>query len=224
VGSVAAPLSVTLQKRQAEILASQPTAPNSSTAQAGMTKFHYLAADGGPHMLLPVEAAAAWSGASSMAAVINPNSDYGRACAATANTQMAAIGVGSSLAIVFADPPMTAWGESLDGFVEIYYLKSWTSTNLDKLIANATAALPTTSLIDSGNVMQLSQPDAFLLFAGDTPDKAAYGVYRIPIPVGKYRILTGTYSVKGESVTIYRLKPPGSSAPAVSNSIASPAN
>jgi hypothetical protein len=112
----------------------------------------------------------------------------------------------------------------LDGFVEIYYLKSWTSTNLDKLIANATAALPTTSLIDSGNVMQLSQPDAFLLFAGDTPDKAAYGVYRIPIPVGKYRILTGTYSVKGESVTIYRLKPPGSSAPAVSNSIASPAN
>jgi len=53
-----------------------------------MDKYPYLAADGGPHMLLPAEAASAWTGASSMLAAANPNSDYGRACAVAAKAQM----------------------------------------------------------------------------------------------------------------------------------------
>src|SRR6188508_760831 len=67
----------------------------------------------------------------------------------------------------FADPPMTAWGTSADGTVEVYYLKSWTGMNLDALIAKATAALPTASMTDSGQAFRLTEPDAFLLFAGD---------------------------------------------------------
>ncbi len=171
-----------------------------------MNKYPYLAADGGPHMLLPAEAAGAWTGASSMAAVTNPNSDYGRACAATAKSQMALVPVGSTSAMVFSDPPMTAWGKSSDGLVEVYYLKSWTSMNLDALIAKATASLPTASLSDSGKTLMLRDADAFLLFAGDTPANTAYGVHRVTIPAGKYKILIGTYTAQGESVTIYRLK------------------
>jgi len=186
--------------------------PNSSapaTYPAGMIKYPYLAADGGPHMLLPAEAAGAWTGAPSMRAVTNPNSDYGRACAATANADFGVIPVGSTHALVFADPPMSAWGTSADGLVEIYLLKSWASTNLDALIDKATAALPTTSLKNSGKVLQFHEPDAFLLFAGDTPTSTAYGVHRVKISAGKYNVLVGTYSAQSDSVTIYRLQPAG---------------
>jgi len=174
-----------------------------------MNKYPYLAADGGPHMLLPAEAASAWTGAPSMLAVTNPKSDYGRAGAATATAQMGVIPVGSTTALVFADPPMTAWGTSADGMVEVYYLKSWAGMNLDVLIAKATAALPTASLTNSGTVLQLHEPDAFLLFAGDTPSSTAYGVHRVKIPAGNYNVLVGTYTAKGESVTVYRLQPAG---------------
>jgi hypothetical protein len=172
-----------------------------------MNKYAYLAADGGPHLLLPAEAAGAWTGAPTMLAVMNPSSDYGRACTATTSARMALIPVGSTSALVFADPPMTAWGKSADGLVEIYYLKSWTGMDLDALIAKASAALPTASLTDSGQALRLEKPDAFLLFAGDTPSSVAYAVHRIAIPEGRYKVLVGTYSAQGESVTVYRLKP-----------------
>src|SRR5438874_7073218 len=78
-----------------------PSTPMPATAPLGMNKYPYLAADGGPHMLLPVEAAGVWTGAPSMLAATNPKSDYGRACAATANVQMAAIPVGPTNGLVF---------------------------------------------------------------------------------------------------------------------------
>jgi hypothetical protein len=174
-----------------------------------MSKYPYLAADGGPHMLLPAETASAWAGASSMLAVTNPKSDYGRAVAATANAQMGVIAVGSTSALVFADPPMTSWGVSTDGMVEVYYLKSWAGMNLDALIARATAALPTATLKNSGTTLQFREPDAFLLFAGDTLSSTAYGVHRVKILAGKYNVLVGMYSAQGESVTVYRLQPAG---------------
>jgi hypothetical protein len=187
-----------------------PSKSMATTAPAGMNKYQYLASDGGPHMLLPSEAAGAWRGVSSVLAVTDPKSDYGRACAATASVQMASIPVGSTSALVFGNPPMTAWGMSADGLVEVYFLQSWTGMNLDALIAKATSALATPSLTNSGTTFQLREPDAFLLFAGDTPNGTAYGVLRVTIPAGKYDVLVGTYSAKGESVTVYRLKPSGS--------------
>jgi hypothetical protein len=122
---------------------------------------------------------------------------------------MALIPVGSASAIAFADPPMTALGKSADGLVEVYYLRSWKDDDLDALIARATTALPTASLTDSGQVLRFEKPDAYLLFAGDTPSSSAYGVHRVTIAVGSYRILVGTHSAQGESVTVYRLKPAG---------------
>jgi hypothetical protein len=191
---------------------SSPSAQAPSSAEAklnvappGMSKYPYLAADGGPHLLLPAQAAGNWTGAPTMLAVMNPASDYGRACAAVKNKQMALIPVGSASAVVFADPPMTAWGKSADGLAEVYYLKSWTGMDLDALIAKASAALPTASLTDSGSTLQFDKPDAFLLFAGDTPSNVAYALHRVAVPVGTYKILVGSYSGQGESVTVYRL-------------------
>jgi hypothetical protein len=172
-----------------------PPAAEASGAAAGMSRYPYLAADGGPHMLLP-------------SAV--PGVSYASACAATATVQMALLPSGADTVMVFQDPPMTAWGTSSDGLVEVYYLQSWTGMNLDALVATATAALPTGSLTDSGSSFRLTQPDAFLLFAGDTPAGSTYGSYRVPLAAGRYRVLVGTYSARGESVTIYRLQPASS--------------
>jgi hypothetical protein len=157
-----------------------------------MNKYAYVAADGGPHILLP-------TGVSGV--------NYASACAATANTQMALLSVGGATVMVFQDPPLTAWGTSADGLVEIYYLSDWTTMNLDVLVTKATAALPTASLMDSGKVFHLPQADAYLLFAGDTPTSSAYAVDRVTIPAGSYRVLVGTYSAGRDSVTIYRLAP-----------------
>jgi hypothetical protein len=169
-------------------------------AAAGMSRYQYLAADGGPHMLLPAEASATWTGVSQ---------DYGRACTATAKAEMAAIQVGTTSALIFANPPMTAFGKSADGLVEVYYLKDWKDFNLDALITKATQSLNSGTMADTRTVLELSKPDAFLLYAGDTPRQTAYGVHRLTIPAGKYKVLVGTYSSNGQTVTIYRLKPVG---------------
>ena len=116
------------------------------------------------------------------------------ACAATTNAQMAMIPAGSTSVMAFADPPMTAWGKSADGLCEIYYLKSWASTDLDALITKATADLPTASLTDTGKTLQFHRPDAFLLFAGDCTTSFAYSVHRVKIDAGIYKIFAGTYS------------------------------
>ena len=79
----------------------------------------------------------------------------------------------------------------------------------DALIAKATAGLSTASLTDSGRAIRFERPDAFLLYAGDTPSSVAYHCHRVSIPVGTYKILVGTYSANGESVTVYRLGPIG---------------
>jgi hypothetical protein len=189
---------------------SSPTPSSHAAAPAapvGMNKFPYLAADGGPHMLLPVDVASAWTGVTSMAAALDPSSDYGRACTVALSKEMSLLSVGSSNAVIFADPPMSSWGKSADGLVEIYYLKSWTTMDTDSLIDRATASLPTASLTDSGHKLKLTAPDAFLLFAGDTTSGSAYGVHRVTLPAAEYRILVGTYASAGESVTVYRLQP-----------------
>jgi hypothetical protein len=188
---------------------SPPTTMPSAAAKTGMSQFSYLAADGGPHMLLPVDVAPAWSGVPSFADVMNPKYDYGRACAATTGKQIASISVGSGSALVFANPPLSAWGKSADGLVEVYDLQSWTSTDADALIKRATASVSTPSMLDTGLKLNLESPDVFLLYAGDTPTSTAYGVHRIPLPAGTYRVLSGNYAAPGEAVIIYRLQRAG---------------
>jgi hypothetical protein len=184
-----------------------PTTTPNPSAPAGMSQYSYLAADGGPHMLLPVDLAGSWSGAGSLLGALNPKSDYGRACTATANSQIASLSVGTGTALVFSCPPMTAWGKSADGLVEVYDLQGWTNTNLDALIQRATSSLPTSSLLATNLQLRLQRPDAFLLYAGDTPTQTAYGVHRVPLAAGTYHVLVGKYSGTGEAVTVYRLQP-----------------
>jgi hypothetical protein len=175
-----------------------------------MSDFGYLACDGGPHLVLPKELSRRWEGAGSVLAALSPSSDYGRACAAVARQEMALIPVGSGLAMVLADPPLSAWGHSPEGWLDIYRLGAWADTNIDAMIKRAVAATPTSAMTDTGKVMTLVEPGLILLFAGDKPGSTAYGEHAIPIGPGSYRILEGHYQTGvPEDVRVFRLQPTG---------------
>lgn len=186
------------------------TLQTSSQKVPGMSDFDYLACDGGPHLILPKELSGQWKGAGSLLAVLNPSSDYGRACAAVTNQHMAFISVGSGQAMVLADPPLSAWGRSPEGWIDIYYLEAWADTNTDAMVKRAVSATPTSAMTDTGKVMTLKEAGLILLFAGDKPGSIAYGEFAIPLEPGSYRILEGHYkSGATDEVYVYRFQPKG---------------
>ena len=149
-----------------------------------------------------------WAGVSAMADVSDPKSDYGRACAATGPGKwMAAIPVGTSRALVFSDPPMTAWGTSADGFTDIYMVMGISQSTPDALIARASGASATAAMQPTGVRLTFTQPDGYLMYAGDAVPSHVYPLVRVPIAPGTYDVLTATYSANAESVIVYRLVP-----------------
>jgi hypothetical protein len=183
---------------------------NSAEKPQGMSKFDYLACDGGPHLVLPKSLRTDWKGIHSPADAVNPASEYGKACAAVANRRMAVIAVGSGQAILLQDPPMSAWGRSHESWVDLYYLEGWKDEELDALIGRAVAATPTSGMKDTGKTIKLDEPGLILLYSGDRPGDTVYGEHHIPIETGSYRVLEGQYRVgQKEAVTIYRLRPSG---------------
>ena len=190
--------------------------PGPHAAQASkvarMSEFEYLACDGGPHLVLPKELSGQWKGSGgSVLAAMNPLGDYRRACAAVTNQHMALIPVGSGQAMVLASPPMSGWGRSPEGWIDIYYLEAWVDTNIDAMVKRAVAATPTSAMSDTGKVITLTKSGLVLLFAGDTPGSSAYGEYAIPIEAGSYCILEGHYKSRNwEELYVYRLRPKGS--------------
>ncbi len=174
----------------------------------GMTDFDYLACDGGPHLILPTGLSSQWKGVRSIADVLNPSSDPGRAMAATKNQKMTLIPVGIGQAMVLDNPPLSSWGHSPEGWIDIYYLNGWDSTDLDALLKRAVAATPTTNMTDTGKQMTLTEPGLILLFSGDRPGNTAYGEYAIPMDAGSYQILEGHYKAGvADEIYIYRFQP-----------------
>ena len=172
-----------------------------------MTNYDYLACDGGPHLVIPEALSSRWKGVA-LGDPLDPSSDYGRSCAAAMNQRMALLTVGDGQAIVLRDPPLSAWGQSPEKWVDIYCLEHWSSEDADALIGRALAAAPTSVMRDTGKAMKLEEPGLILLYAGDVPGEAVYDEHHIPIDAGSYRILEGHYRVAGkEEVYIYRLRP-----------------
>jgi Immunity protein 21 len=137
------------------------SAPQTNSQKvAGMSDFDYLACDGGPHLVLPKEFGNQWMGAGSTETALNRSSDYGRACAAVTSQHMALIPIGSGQAMVLADPPLSAWGRSPEGWIDIYYLEAWSDTNTDGLLKRAVAATPTSSMSDNGMTLILNEAGA----------------------------------------------------------------
>jgi hypothetical protein len=164
-----------------------------------------VTSDGGPHLALPNELSASWKGVDPHKAdPVDPTTDYGRACTATEKKRMTLLPVGGGEAIVLQNPPMSAWGRSPEGWVDLYYLET---VGMDAAITRAVENTPTQRMRDTGRLIQLKEPGMTLLFAGDRPGDAVYGEEPIPLPAGAYRILEGEYRKGRELTFIYRLKP-----------------
>jgi hypothetical protein len=124
-----------------------------------MKDFDYLACDGGPHLVLPRELGGRWKAASSGLAALNSSSDYGRACASVTNRRMALIPVGSGKAMVLANPPLSSWGHSPEGWIDIYDLEAWPDMNVDAVLKRAGASILTSGMTNTGSEMTLTQRD-----------------------------------------------------------------
>lgn len=192
--------------------------PTSAAKPTGLKEFDYLVCDGGPHLVLPKELSSQWKGAGSMLAALNPKSDYGRAVAATANQRMALIPVGSGQAMVLDNPPLSSWGHSPEGWIDIYDLEGLRDRNVDAMLKRAVDATPTASMTGAGKTMTLAQPGLILLFAGETPGRTAYGQFDIPLGAGSYQILEGHYkpAATTENVYVYRFRPTATNQPSLS--------
>ena len=55
---------------------------SSAEKPEGMSKFDYLACDGGPHLVLPKGVSQSWKGIRSPLDALNPASEYGKALGA----------------------------------------------------------------------------------------------------------------------------------------------
>jgi hypothetical protein len=144
---------------------------------AGMDRYEYFACDGGPHLLLPRAFASEWKGVENPDDVLDPTTDYGRACAAS--DAVTAIEVADGQALVLGQsPPMTAWAHACKGKgVEVYILESWGTGELDALIDQLREA-PASA---SQGSLEWVVPDGgvVLMFAGDTVERTVYGVKNI---------------------------------------------
>ncbi len=184
------------------------TNPKQSTPfPSGMVEFPYLTCDGGPHLILPASVGSRWQGVTSIANPLDPSTDYGRACAAIQSARMALIPVGGLQAMVLKDPPMSAWGKSPEGWIDIYCLETWSDQDLDSMIKRAVAAVATSEMTGTGKTVRLDAPGMILMYAGDRPGSVVYGEHAIAIAAGEYDVLEGNYKTAKEEVRIYRLRP-----------------
>jgi Immunity protein 21 len=169
----------------------------------GQDRYEYFACDGGPHLLLPSALASEWKGVENPDDVLDPTTDYGRACAAS-DEGIALLPVGDGHALVLGpNPPMTAWTTAPDGSIEVYIVETWSTGDLDALIdeARAAASWPSTDAIQ----WRAPEGGVVLMFAGDTVDAAAYGAMPIPLPAGLYRVERDARVTELGSVTAVRL-------------------
>lgn len=182
------------------------TTSTPATSSAGMKKYKYLNAAGGPHLLLPTALAADWKGApDTKTSSTGPKSDFQRACLATALEDIALLKVGTGEVLVFCDPATSAWGKSSDGNLEIYVLKSFDNPNLDNLIDRARNDID--EMKETSKFFVMTGSDAILMFAGDTLNNATYATQQVPLAQGSYKVLQGKYQAGNEIVIVYRLVP-----------------
>lgn len=171
------------------------------TAAAGMTKYNYQCADGGPHIVLPDALRGAWSGG-----ILPTGGDYGRACAVTGDFGLIPVGEGQGL-VLAGSPAMVALARSPDGNgADVFILQSWADMNLDGLVDRSLAAIPTEKMTPTGQTWQVDGGGLTAIFAADSPGDTAYGELRLSLPAGRYTLLKGHYNPKpNEEVVICRM-------------------
>jgi hypothetical protein len=171
-----------------------------------MERYDYFACDGGPHLLLPLALASKWKGVENPDDVLDPSTDYGRACAASdAGVALLPIGDGHAL-VLGASPPMTAWAVAPDAkSIDVYILESWATDDLDALV-DEVRNVPVspfqkhfTWVVPVGGVV--------LMFAGDTVGGPVYGLKHVPLAEGPHAVESVACELESGAATIVRVTP-----------------
>ena len=169
----------------------------------GTHRYEYLACDGGPHIVLPLALAASWAGLRLEASdVLDPSTDFGRACAVQGDAALIAVGAGYALALG-NNPPMTASHALSDGSgIDLVVLQEWHTDDLDSLVD--TARIAATSIESFRWVV----PDggAALMFAGDEIDKSVAGVLPVPIRGGLHAVSVASIDLELGAACVCRIR------------------
>ena len=161
---------------------------------AKMDRYLYQCFDGGPHIVLANTVATNWAGHEMAEDVLDPSTDYGRAC--QIRSQFGFISVGGVDALVFSNPPLAAWDPSSTADEHYFFvLLGWNSGDTDALIDRAKANAILTSTEQYWNV---PEGGARMIFAGDDPDGSIVGRINIPSLAGRYNLSTGVYNVAAD--------------------------
>ena len=161
-------------------------------------RYQYQCWEGGPHIVLPNSVASAWAGDKIGANPLDPDSDYGRACAI--EDRFGFIEVDGKQALVFDSPPLVAWDpESTNSQHYFFVLWAWASVDTDDLLDRAKTD---TEMSPTETIWEVPEGGARMIFAGDDPSGTIVGRINIPNLAGRYQLHTGEYDVKDDGKVI----------------------
>lgn len=166
-----------------------------------------LACDGGPHLLLPEAESGLWRGADQFKDDLDETTDYGRACLAVGDVEMALLSVGKGEALVLQDPPLSGMIALPTGHGCILVFDEWTSVELNPLLQTAISTLGEQDYHPTG-LRWRNNSEAVLLFASvDRITEPIYDVFRHPLAPGEYDLHRGEYDRDLGALRLWRLVP-----------------
>lgn len=165
-------------------------------------QYKYFVCDAGPHLVIPSSIKASWTGMGKTKDPTDVNADYYRACEVEPPAGLIPVANESAL-VIGGNPRITACQDGDErGALKLFVIDRLTKPAPEQLIDEALRFGPKST--DTGLRWRLRTKGLALLFAGDQPDNAVYGVVHLDIPKGDYHILKSWY--EGQSGSLWMLE------------------
>ena len=165
--------------------------------------------EGGPHIVLPDLARDAWKGVSlDNYDVLDPSTDYGRACLVKEPVGLLSVGDQEALALA-GSPPISAWMTApKSGLIHLLVFERWPEEGPEELAEAIVPKLKSSDFSDTGLRWTVKSDGATLMSAADRPGSAyGFGEVRVPLRSSTYNILQARHEKRGEAFWIFRLAP-----------------
>jgi len=194
------------KKKQQRSVVPPPVAPERAEAVAPPEGIECFASDGGPHIVLPDSARGAWKGVGDNYDVLDPSTDYGRAC--LVKEPVGLLSVGNQQALVLAgSPPMSGWRRESDAIVDLLVFDGWGEEGPEALAEPIIPKLRSSDFADTGLRWTVEDDGATLMSAADRPGGGAYGEVPVPLRSGTYSVLQARYEGDEGAFWVFRLAP-----------------
>ncbi len=195
-------------ERPQSVTETHPLTPSDETVEPSAGAVQSFVSEGGPHIVLPDAARAAWKGVSlDSYDVLDPSTDYGRAC--LVREPIGLLSVGGHEALVLAgSPPISGWMKApKSGLIDLMVFERWPEEGPEDLAEAIVPKLKSSDFADSGLRWTVSGDGATLMSAADRPGNSAFGEVPVPIQSGMYSVLQARHESPGEAFWVFRLAP-----------------